>query len=344
MMAQERDSAKIPIWMGNGKDQFTAEHWIKRLENAKASNGWTDLQTVNFAHSALRDKALMFRDYLEDERLNPNDWQSFRTNFLQQFGSTTVDHSKATNLALTQKADERPNMFGWRVNLMVSEFFSSVPQATLDLSDPSFDILPDEILSAVPSAEAQDLFRQWVRQVATRLHDSIIKGVSSSLGRVVFLNGINHNIRMVTKLKRTVSLHEAVLAAMEAEKAHMGPSEKTIHAIQEEVETGVEDAEKDVNFVNRRRVNRPNSTPAIAYRKKINTECWYCHKKGHIQLNCRLRLGRGAAMVKQPRTVQEIQLDRIAYQMDDEEDEEEGHNSETEEATEIATLSLNHLN
>ena len=49
-------------------------------------------------------------------------------------------------------------------------------------------------------------------------------------------------------------------------------------------------------------------------------------------------------MVKQPRTVQEIQLDRIAYQMDDEEDEEEGHSSEVEETNEIATLSLNHLN
>jgi hypothetical protein len=344
MMAHEsRDSAKIPIWMGNGKDQFTAEHWIKRLENAKASNGWTDLQTVNFAHSALRDKALMFRDYLESERLNPNDWLSFRTHFLQQFGSTTVDHSKATNLSLTQKADERPNMFGWRVNLMVNEFFSSVPQNTLDLSEPPFSRLPDEILSAVPDAGCQDLILQWVRQVATRLHDSIIKGVSSSLGRVVFLNGINHNIRMVTKLKRTTSLHEAVLAAMEAEKAHTGPSDKTVQVVQEEEGTGVDDQEKDVNFIKRKGA-RPNNgnPPVMAYRKRVNTECWYCHKKGHIQLNCRLRLGRGAAMVKQPRTVQEIQLDKIAYQLD--EDEEEEETSETEEVADVAALSLNHLN
>jgi hypothetical protein len=70
---EQRDSTKIPIWMGNGKDQFTAEHWFKRLENAKASHGWTDLQTVNNVHSVLRDKALMFRDYLEGEGLNPDD-------------------------------------------------------------------------------------------------------------------------------------------------------------------------------------------------------------------------------------------------------------------------------
>jgi len=133
----------------------------------------------------------------------------------------------------------------------MNEFFSSVPQNTLDLTDPTFNLLPDKILSSVPSADVQDLILQWVRQVATRLQESIIKGVSSSLGRVVFLNGINYNIRMVTKLKRTTSLHEAVLAAMEAEKAHTCPNDKSIHSIQEEEGPVSEDPEKDVNFINK---------------------------------------------------------------------------------------------
>lgn len=346
---QEKDSAKIPIWMGNGKDQFTAEHWIKRLENAKASNSWTDNQTVNFAHSALRDKALLFRDYLEGERLNPNDWVSFRAHFLQQFGSTTVDHSKATNLVLTQKADERVNIFGWRVNTMVTEFFSSVPQNELNTSDASFVRLPDELLSGIPDEGQRGLVLRYVQQLSVTLHDSIVKGIKSSLGRVVFLNGLHPQIRMHAKLKDTVNLHDAVIAAMKVEKANNGPSEKVIQAVSDHLPQDLDDKEREANFVNKRKVRaRVPSIPMANFRKKVNMECWYCHKKGHMQINCRLRLGRGAAMVLQPRTVQEIQYDRMAYQLEEDEGENE---EEVEEATdgdelsaEVAALSLNHLN
>lgn len=347
--AQEKDSSKIPIWMGNGKDQFTAEHWIKRLENAKASNNWTDHQTVNFAHSALRDKALQFRDYLESERLNPNDWSSFRGHFLQHFGSTTVDHSKATNLVLTQKTDEKVNLFGWRVNTMVTEFFSSVPQNVLDMAEPAFNVLPDEIRSAVPEQVVRDLILSYVRQVGISLHDNIVKGISSSLGRVVFLNGLNPHIRMHIKLKDTVNLNEAVLAAMKAEKASNGPSEKVIQTLHEQTPGDPLEKDRELNFINKRKPRpRMPGTPIANFRKKVNMECWYCHKKGHMQINCRLRLGRGAAMVMQPRTVQEIQYDRMAYQLTEEDDEQEEEADETTEieevSTDVAALSLNHLN
>lgn len=347
---EQRDSAKIPIWMGNGKDQFTAEHWIKRLENAKASYGWTDLQTVNNAHSALRDKALMFRDYLEGEGLNPDDWQSFRKHFLLQFGSAAVDYSKITNLSLSQKTDERCNAFGWRVHAMVNEFFTSVPLNTLDLTEPRFNTLPDQIVAACPDAGVRSLILAYVQQVATALHDQTRRSYSSSLGRVIFLNGLHTNIRMVTKLKNTVSLHEEVTAAMEAEKAHAGPSDRHVQAVEEGDTSAAEDP--DVNYINRKKTYRPKgqsfgsaSSQASNYKKKVISECWYCHKKGHLQLHCRLRLGRGAAVVTKPRTVQEVQLDWAAYQLgpDDEEDENSDH-SDSDESADIATLSTHHLN
>jgi hypothetical protein len=347
---EQRDSAKIPIWMGNGKDQFTAEHWIKRLENAKASSGWTDLQTVNNAHSALRDKALTFRDYLESEGLNPDEWQSFRKHFLLQFGSAAVDHSKITNLSLSQKADEKSNAFGWRVNAMVNEFFTSVPLNTLDLTEPRFNTLPDQIVAACPDAGVRSLILAYVQQVASALHEQTRRSYSSSLGRVIFLNGLHANIRMVTKLKKTISLHEAVTAAMEAEKAHAGPSDRHIQAVEEGDTSAAE--EPDVNYINRRKTHRPwgrssgpPSSQASNYKKQVTAECWYCHKKGHLQLHCRLRLGRGAAVVTKPRTVQEIQLDRAAYQLGPEDEEEvNSDHSDSDESADIASLSVNHLN
>ena len=352
MALMEKDSHKIPIWMGNGKDQFTAEHWIKRLENAKSANGWSDLQTVNQAHSALRDKALLFRDYLESEKLNPDDWASFRSHFLHHFGSTTVDHSKATNLVLSQKADEKANQFGWRVNTMVNEFFTSVPRNVLDLADPALNALPNEITSKVTDEDDQRTILRWVRTAASTLHEATMQSFSSSLGRVVFLNGLHLNIRSTTKLKKTTSLHEAVMAAMEAEKAVAGPTDvsKSVSAVSEQPPTeSSEDPTQDVNYVNRRRNTRPGSFPASSstsvFRKRTNMECWYCHKKGHFQVNCRLRLSRGAAIVTKPRTVQEIQHDKYAYQGDEDESEEPEETSEVEEiSTDVASLSFNHLN
>ncbi len=297
-MSQEKDSVNIPIWMGNGKDQFTAEHWIKRLENAKASNSWTDNQTVNFAHSALCDKALLFRDYLEEERLNPNGLNSFRAHFLQLFGSTTVDQSKATYLVLTQKAEERVNIFGWRVNTKVTEFFSSVPQNELDMSDPSFSRLPDKIMSGVPDQGQRDLVLRYIQQLSIPLHDNIVKGIKSSLGRVVFLNRLHTQNCMHAKLKDTVNLHDTVKAAVKVKKANNGPSEKVIQSILEQ--PGVYPSDKDRQANKRMVRGRIPSIPMANFQKKVNMECWYCHKKGHMQINCRFRLGRGAAMVMQP--------------------------------------------
>ncbi len=147
---------------------------------------------------------------------------------------------------------------------------------------------------------------------------------------------------MVTKLKKTISLHEAVTAAIEAEKAHADPSDRHIQAVEE----------GDTNYINRRRNHRPgghSTGPSLSqasnYKKRVVSECWYCHKKGHLQLHCRLRLGRGAAVVTKPHTVQEIQLDRAAYQLGPEDEEEENsEHSDNNESADVASLSINHLN
>jgi hypothetical protein len=177
---------------------------------------------------------------------------------------------------------------------MVTEFFSSVPQNKLDTSDPSFIRLPDELLSGIPDEGQRGLILRYIQQLSVTLHDSIVKGIKSSLGRVVFLNGLHPQIRMHAKLKDMVNLHDAVIAAMKVEKANNGPSEKVIQVVSDHPVQDMDDKEREANFVNKRKVRaRVPSVPMANFRKKVNIECWYCHKKGHMQINCRLRLGRG---------------------------------------------------
>ena len=140
---------------------------------------------MNDAHSALRDKALQFRDYLKSKNLNPNDWESFKGHFLQQYRSTTVDHSKATNLSVNQKSDERITAFGWRLSTIVGEFASSVPQGTLDTNDTVLSSLPNEILAHLDTTETRTMVTEWGKAISKYVHMNFSKGVSTSLRQVL---------------------------------------------------------------------------------------------------------------------------------------------------------------
>jgi hypothetical protein len=63
-----------------------------------------------------------------------------------------------------------------------------------------------------------------------------------------------------------------------------------------------------------------------------------------MQLNCKLRLSRGAAMVNKPRTVQEIQHDRMAYQIEESEESDSEETKSEKDNLEVTSLSRNHLN
>jgi len=333
------DSKKIPLWYGNHKDAFTAEHWIRRLEKAQRTNGWSSEVTVGNAHSALREKGLQFLDYLEDEELNPEDWNSFKAAFLESFGTRTRDTSKITSLHLVQRSDEVVQEFGWRVNSTVQEFLTSVP----DIPPPSIEFSEENIPEDMKATckEAAHL-RQWtayIKQLLIQLsiaqNDRTNKKQASSLGRILFLNGLQPSIRLLCKLKPSESLSQAIKAAMAAEKAARGPTDKSgdkaLNAITEEPSP---DEEASINLMRRRSQYQHQAhrdTSSGRFRKRGSPECWYCHKKNHVQLNCRVRLARGASMVPKPRTVAEIDHDRMAYQdsspADTEEEDEVDNNN-----------------
>ena len=349
-MSADKDSMKIPLWFGNSKDTFSAEHWIKRLETSRATNGWSEVQTVGHAHAALREKALLFRDYLENEKLGSDSWDTFKERFLEHFGSQVRDTSKITNLSLTQNSGERANYFGWRVSSAVQDFFTSVPVSRINTADPKFDSVPQGISQKFDTDEIAH-HRSYLVALVSAFHEDWMQSVSSSLGRVIFLNGLSSNIQMITKLKHSTSLDHAVQAAMKAEKAAMGPSnrqvDKSLNQVAERSEEEDEDRDPEVSYVQKRRYPRARTNQGQSggtFRKKGSVECWYCHKRNHMQLNCKLRLSRGAAMVNKPRTVQDIQHDRMAYQIEESEESDSDDTKSEKDNLEVTSLSRNHLN
>lgn len=330
---------RIPLWFGNDKDTFTAEHWIKRLETMRTSNNWTDTQTACHAQSALREKALMLVDYLDDQDKDSKDWNIFKKAFLDAFGNQTRDNSKILNLHLSQRPDEKANIFGWRVAATVREYFTSIENITPNTFQVESEPFPAILGIAV---EQEPGLRTWVRDLLAEERKQQRRIFGASLGRNIFLNGLNLQLRLLTKYKDTQNMFDAVEAAVKVEKIAQGPTdkfstEKNLNAV-EEAQPSDDDTTPDVNYIKRKR--QPFQSKSTFTRRNGPMECWYCHKKNHMQINCRIRLSRGAQMVPRPRTVQEIQLDRMTYQELDDSDEEDN----TDTTQDISTLTMQPLN
>jgi len=215
---------RLPLWHADpSKDQFTAEHWVQRVETLQRSHGWTPAQTAGFAASAFRDRAMLFLDFLEDEGLDRNSWPVLKEYLLKQFGSQSRDTSRVTHLNLIQKASEPVNIFAFRVRALVREFLTALPSEELPEDHPKLTQVPENL-----DITDETLFFNYLKEFAKDVSDHKNKSIGSTLSRMVFLNGLLPSLRAATKLKNTTTMMEAMLAAQATERAVNGPSEKTV--------------------------------------------------------------------------------------------------------------------
>ena len=53
------------MWNGDGKDAFTAEQWLVKIEKARQASGWHDQNTMSFICCHLRGEALLWYNVLK---------------------------------------------------------------------------------------------------------------------------------------------------------------------------------------------------------------------------------------------------------------------------------------
>jgi len=348
--AMERELYKIPYWYGEAsRDSFTAEYWIQRVERIKTAARWNEETTASHALNSLRGRALFFLQH--NEILYPSiktSWTDFKRHFTKAYGVVNRDTSRISNLNVVQAAHEDVRLFGYRVTMTVNEFYCGLPEAR---EDPSLGDLGG-IAATIPHQPAEEAQREanamavlaYGSDVAKfyhrRANDIIFRGICKSL----FLNGLNATIRTTAKIQKTDTLEEAIEAAITAEQANKGPLDKTVAT-----------DPKTVGAIRKRFGGKKNYSSTQSRRStgptRRSEECWYCHQRGHVQLQCRKRLSRGAALVPKPRSVQEIQADDLGYQdaeVEYSEAESEGSEDNTPEEEEdfnpdsINDLSLNY--
>ncbi len=95
---RQSDLAKLPLYAGDAKDQFTAEQWTERISRSRTASAWTAEQTIAFVFNALRGNALRWFDALKRSGIDRNDWDAFKRAFLAAFSTTRTPRTATVNL------------------------------------------------------------------------------------------------------------------------------------------------------------------------------------------------------------------------------------------------------
>ena len=324
---RQSDLAKLPLYAGDAKDQFTAEQWIERISRSRTASAWTAEQTMAFVFNALRGNALQWFDALKRSGINRNNWDAFQCAFLAAFSTTRTPRTATVNLAdLHQGQTEQVVSFYPRVIKAVDDL-EALAGAAFPLPDPPFPVeftnVPGFAALAVPvrAAAAQSLvtfgavsafnhiaLNLFVSNLRPSLRDELLKSPPATLYGA--FEAASQLERLQETPKRPTAAAMAVVGAPSSSPATvvLADTDATADGLDKEIDA--------LNFrlkalKNRRTSTRPptsgrpqqqqqqprsgphRSTPA----RDPNFKCRYCKKLGHGQYECNSRRAAGAPMV-----------------------------------------------
>ena len=321
---RQSDLAKLPLYAGDAKDQFTAEQWIERISRSRTASAWTADQTMAFVFNALRGNALRWFDALKRSGINRNDWDAFQRAFLAAFSTTRTPRTATVNLAdLHQGQTEQVVSFYPRVIKAVDDL-EALAGAAFPLPDPPFPLeftnVPGFAALAVPvrAAAAQSL---------------VTFGAASAFNHIalnLFISNLRPSLRDELLKTPPDTLYGAFEAASQLERLQETPKKPTAaamvidgassspaSAVPADADASADGLDKEIDALNfrlkalknRRTSTRPptsgrpqqqqqqqqrqRSTPV----RDPNFKCRYCKKLGHGQYECNSRRAAGAPMV-----------------------------------------------
>ncbi len=319
----DRELSKIPHFFGQKEhDTVLVEYWVERIDRLQDTHKWTDQQTANNAYNSLRGHAIQMGPYLQQTEPDTlYDWKLFRAAMLRSYGTSAKDTSSIANLNIQQEKDETVNRFAHRVAICLKEFFQA---AKTPLTSIEMDIVKNDRRIKAEPARFREVFTESNDEVLIIIQATAEKTavqIKNYISMCVFINGLRPDLRLLVKQTKPDSLAGAVSEAITAEKNLQGPASQTLALQVPESSTTQVSAIRSSygrgrgNYRSRGRgfSGRGRTGPSMT----SSMECWYCQAKGHAQIDCRKRISRGAALVKRPRTVQEIEMDCYAYQDSD---------------------------
>jgi hypothetical protein len=327
-LARQADLAKLPVFSGDPKDQFSAEHWIERIQRAKTSSGWTDDQTNTFIYNALRGNALLWYDSLRRTGINRDDWAQFRTAFLESWSTVRTTRTATVNLAdLKQGQNESVTAFYPRVVKAIDDLEALVPGNAFPMPATIWPQAFTDVAAFmnIPVADRAAAAVALVTHGATQAFNHMALNL--------FISNLRPTLRDELLKTPPANLYAAFQQAITLERLAVEPRRPTLPAMPVEVTpdpvisstplaplpNSVEDLTEQIDALNFKRrqlqqrgQQRSSSThaasstqPASGTRRYANrppasrdTICHYCKKPGHYQIDCRSRQRANAPCVR----------------------------------------------
>ena len=302
----------IPLFFGNNKDTLTGRQLIERIENAGriAATPWNEERKIIELEHCLQDRAAVW--FRAAKNASGNDytrWETVKTHFLGCYDSkATIQTAPLTVEQLVIKPDER-----------VTDFYARM--------DVGFDLVskvtPDAIKTLNAGAEtdgvrlADEAARiAFVQAMVTRKCKEQIQFMQ----QLMFTYALPEHIRVKVQEAGHTRLWDAYETALRTEVMYSKKTGAKIHAIEDDTEAGLLDAEPEdedhLNAINWARKRKglplrprpahfrrgPVFTPAASRGAKPATDlskmtCRYCKQPGHMQPKCQARIKAGAPCV-----------------------------------------------
>ncbi len=254
---RQSDLAKLPLYAGDVKDQFTAEQWIERISRSCTASNWTADQTMAFVFNALRGNALRWFDALKRSGINRNNWDAFQQAFLAAFSTTRTPRMATVNLAdLHQSQTEQVVSFYPRIIKAVDDL-EALAGAAFPLPDPPFPVeftnVPGFAALAVPvrAAAAQALvtfgaasffnyiaLNLFVSNLRPSLRDELLKTPPATL------YGAFEAASQLERLQETPKRPTASAMAID------GASSSTASAVPADADVSTDGLDKEIDALN----------------------------------------------------------------------------------------------
>jgi hypothetical protein len=282
-------STDIPLYYGQpGRDTIAARLLIVRINDAGAIAGWNNDRKLLEFKMCLRDKAVGWFEDLIENRINVDDWDIVKAEFLETYEPKYSTKTACANFTdLNQKSDETINDYTYRVQQAYKRLTDKKPAA---LAAVRVNIAAGATEAEIKAEGVADAFLFIKHQL--------------------FLAGLKDGLRDKVLEMEKPTYTESVKAARNLETILNDQKRlNKISAIKHEIG---EDMAKEIIWDNlpdeqlgqlaalrfqQKRFNSNNQARSNTTLRNPDTACRYCKKKGHLQKDCFSRKRNKAPMV-----------------------------------------------